>query len=146
MNLLKTWILWSMLATAGIGTTEYPTNNIQVIEAAMQAEVIPEPVQAEVIEEEPEEETIQKAFPEEDEAVEEGYVIDDEEIESCDHQYSRTRGTGGEEGDVWEYVCDKCGLTYTEPYDGPGISEGEEYPETTEDTDTTENITEETEE
>lgn len=146
MNLLKTWILWSMLATAGIGTTEYPTNNIQVIEAAMQAEVIPEPVQAEVIEEEPEEETIQKAFPDEDADPEGEYVIDDEEIESCDHQYSRIRGTGGEEGDVWEYSCELCGLTYTEPYDGRGISEDEEATETTEDSDTTENIMEETEE
>ena len=56
--------------------------------------------------------------PEDPAKPEDEFVIDDSVIESCDHVYTRTHGTGGEEGDVWEYVCDKCGYTYFEPYDG----------------------------
>lgn len=57
--------------------------------------------------------------PEDDpEKPEDEFVIDNSEIESCDHSYTRIHGTGGEEGDVWEYSCDKCGDVYFEPYDG----------------------------
>lgn len=56
--------------------------------------------------------------PEDDpEKPEDEFVIDNSEIESCDHVYTRIHGTGGEEGDVWEYSCDKCGDVYFEPYD-----------------------------
>ena len=49
---------------------------------------------------------------------EDEFVIDNSEIESCDHVYTRIHGTGGEEGDVWEYSCDKCGDVCFGPYDG----------------------------
>ena len=41
-------------------------------------------------------------------------VVDDELIESCDHDFCKTPGYGGEEGDVWEYTCNKCGYSYYE--------------------------------
>lgn len=55
------------------------------------------------------------------------FVIDNSVIESCDHVYTRTHGTGGEEGDVWEYSCDKCGVVYFEPYVDPECDEIEEH-------------------
>lgn len=59
---------------------------------------------------------------------EDEFVIDNSEIESCDHVYTRIHGTGGEEGDVWEYSCDKCGDVYFEPYGGSeGCVEPEEH-------------------
>lgn len=65
---------------------------------------------------------------------EDEFVIDNSVIESCDHVYTRTHGTGGEEGEVWEYVCKKCGYTYFEPYEcvdteADGEMEEHEIPE-----------------
>ena len=41
-------------------------------------------------------------------------VVDDEVIELCNHDFCKTPGYGGEEGDVWEYTCNKCGYSYYE--------------------------------
>lgn len=105
----------------------------------LKAEVITEPeepIQAESVTESSTEDAIEKedtlrsdnksaqkeeaaTDPEDDpEKPEDEFVIDNSEIESCDHSYTRIHGTGGEEGDVWEYSCDKCGDVYFEPYDG----------------------------
>ena len=72
--------------------------------------------------------------PEDPAKPEDEIVIDDSVIESCDHLYTRIHGTGGEEGDVWEYVCKKCGYTYFEPYEcvdteADGEMEEHEIPE-----------------
>lgn len=53
---------------------------------------------------------------------EEPYEIDDEEIDECNHKFSKSLATGGEEGDVWQYTCDDCGYTYLEPYE-PEVTE-----------------------
>ena len=52
-----------------------------------------------------------KSIVESDEADDE-VVVDDELIETCDHDFCKTPGYGGEEGDVWEYTCNKCGYSY----------------------------------
>ena len=64
----------------------------------------------------------------EPEKPEDDFVIDNSKIESCDHTYERIRGSGGEEGEVWQYTCTKCGDTYFEPYDRPEeYVDSEEY-------------------
>lgn len=136
MDFLKHLAIFSMLATAGIPATEVYIPEPQVIEAdPLQAEVI-----TEVAEEAPKEEPVKKdqnkqEVPEpEEEASEEPCTIDNEKIELCDHTYTRVHGTGGEEGDVWEYICDLCGDTYFEPYDEPDetMLEIDEDPDNTE--------------
>lgn len=132
MKLIKLWLLWSMVSTTGLAVT--PTTQ-QINEQ-------PRPIEAEVIEEiAPDNETDEsdknnepnkhddtakpkdKPKPaDEDTATEEPYEIDDEEIDECDHKFSRSLATGGEEGDVWQYVCDDCGYTYFEPYE-PEVTE-----------------------
>ena len=144
MEFLKHLIIFSMLATAGIPATD--TYIPQVIEAEpLQAEVITE---AEVPEEESvekEQKTVEKA-PKPEEAAPDEHIIDDEEIGLCDHIYTRVRGTGGEEGEVWEYTCDLCGDTYFEPYDGPDDIT-DEIEEELDDTEPAgEDVTDETEE
>ena len=127
MKILKMWLLWSMITMAGVlyaGSVQ-----AEQVEQTAKQETASEPLKAEVIAE-PKSEPIEAeviAEPEEPEArlpekpeakVEESYVveIDDDEIESCDHEYTRVHGAGGEEGDVWEYTCGKCGYTYYEPH------------------------------
>ena len=125
METLKTWLLWSMLATFGLSNvdgvqaeqTAPPMAQVQeVVSEPLSPEPVTEPdsepIKAETITEHVEKEPEKEPEPEE-------YIIDNSVIESCDHKYTRVHGTGGEEGDVWEYVCDKCGDTYFEPYDGP---------------------------
>ena len=128
MEMLKTWLLWSMLATFGLSNVDTvgaeqaapPVVQVQeVVSEPLSAEPViepdSEPIKAETITEhvgkEPEKE------PEESEVDTDECVIDNSVIESCDHKYTRAHGTGGEEGDVWEYSCDKCGDVYFEPYD-----------------------------
>ena len=117
MEFLKHLVIFSMLATAGIPDAKTYIPETQTIEAEpLQAEVIIEPLQAESIEEE--KKPIKNDQAEED-TDSDSCVIDDEKVESCDHAYTRIHGTGGEEGDVWEYICDLCGDTYFESYDEP---------------------------
>ena len=137
MKLIKLWLLWSMVSTTGLAVT--PTTQ-QINEQ-------PRPIEAEVIEEsatdnetnesdksnEPNkhddtskpkakqkpanEETPSEESTTEESTTEEPYEIDDKEIGECSHEFSRSLATGGEEGDVWQYVCDDCGYTYFEPYE-----------------------------
>lgn len=137
MKLIKLWLLWSMVSTTGLAVT--PTTQ-QINEQ-------PRPIEAEVIEEsstnnetnesdkdnEPNkhdntakpkdkqkpanEETLS-----EESTTEEPYEIDDKEIGECNHKFSKSLATGGEEGDVWQYVCDDCGYTHFEPYE-PEVTE-----------------------
>ena len=127
MNLVKLWLLWSMVSTTGLAVT--PTTQ-QINEQ-------PLPIEAEVIEEsatdnetdEPNKNNKPNKHndtakpkdkpksPDEEPTTEESYEIDDEEIDECNHNFSRSLATGGEEGDVWQYVCDDCGYTYFEPYE-----------------------------
>lgn len=60
-------------------------------------------------------------YTDEFEDLEVDVVIDNDEIEECFHEYVRSRGTGGEEGDVWDYVCIKCGYSYYEPRYDEGL-------------------------
>ena len=130
MEMLKTWLLWSMLATFGLSNVDGvqaeqvapPVVQVQeVVAEPLSTEPVTEPdsepIKAETITEHVEKEPEKE--PEESEVDTDECVIDNSVIESCGHEYTRTHGTGGEEGDVWEYVCDKCGDTYFEPYDGP---------------------------
>ena len=132
MKLIKLWLLWSMVSTTGLAVT--PTTQ--------QIDEQPRPIEAEVIEESaPDNETnesdkdnepnkhVNTAKPKdkqkpanEETPSEEPYEIDDEEIDECNHNFSRSLATGGEEGDVWQYVCDDCGYTYFEPYE-PEVTE-----------------------
>ena len=133
MNLIKLWLLWSMVSTTGLAVT--PTTQ-QINEQ-------PLPIEAEVIEEDAADNEAtnltsltktnehnkstktdntnkpkDKPKPADEEpTTEESYEIDDEEIDACSHEFSRSLATGGEEGDVWQYVCDDCGYTYFEPYE-----------------------------
>lgn len=115
----------------------------------LKAEIITEPedsIRAETITESASKDTVEKedtlknnnksekkenaaSDPEDEPAKpEDEFIIENSVIESCDHVYTRTHGTGGEEGDVWEYSCDKCGDVYFEPYDRPEeYDEPEEY-------------------
>ena len=123
MKILNTWIMWSMVSMLGVpysGSVQVEqiepatyTMELETEIEPLKAEPITEPIKAEVIVDEPET-TVEVS----DVEVSEVYEIDNEVLETCDHEYTRTHGTGGEEGDVWEYVCDKCGDTYFEPYDG----------------------------
>ena len=128
MEMLKTWLLWSMLATFGLSNVDGvqaeqdapPVVQVQeVVAEPLSAEPViepdSEPIKAETITEHVEKEPEKE--PEESEADTDECVIDNSVIESCDHKYTRTHGTGGEEGDVWEYVCSECGDTYFEPYE-----------------------------
>ena len=132
MKLIKLWLLWSMVSTTGLAVT--PTTQ-QINEQ-------PRPIEAEVIEEsatdnetdesdknnEPnkhddtakpkaKQKPANEETPSEEPTTEESYEIDNEEIDACSHEFSRSLATGGEEGDVWQYVCDDCGYTYFEPYE-----------------------------
>ena len=125
MEMLKTWLLWSMLATFGLSNVDTVGDEQDAPPVVQVQEVVAEPLSAEpVIEPDSEPiktETITEHVGEEPEKEPEPeeYAIDNSVIESCSHEYTRTHGTGSEEGDVWEYVCDKCGDTYFKPYDGP---------------------------
>lgn len=136
MEMLKTWLLWSMLATFGLSNADGvqaeqvapPVVQVQeVVSKPLSAEPViepdSEPIKAETITEHVEKE------PEESEVDTDECVIDNSVIESCDHKYTRAHGTGGEEGDVWEYVCSECGDTYFEPYDGPDDTVDYDYSE-----------------
>lgn len=138
MKIIKLWLLWSMVSATGLAVT--PTTQ-QINEQ-------PRPIEAEVIEENaPDNETNESnqsnknnehdkstktnntnkpkdkpKAPDEGTSTEEPYEIDDEEIDECDHKFSRSLATGGEEGDVWQYTCDDCGYTYFEPYE-PEVTE-----------------------
>lgn len=137
MKLIKLWLLWSMVSTTGLAVT--PTTQ--------QIDEQPRPIEAEVIEESaPDNETNEsdkdnepnkhdntakpkdkqkpanEETPSEETSSEETYEIDNEEIDECNHNFSRSLATGGEEGDVWQYVCDDCGYTYFEPYE-PEVTE-----------------------
>lgn len=132
MKLIKLWLIWSMVSTTGLAVT--PTTQ-QINEQ-------PRPIEAEVIEEsatdnetnesdkdnEPnkhddtskpkaKQKPANEETPSEEPATEEPYEIDDKEIDECNHKFSKSLATGGEEGDVWQYVCDDCGYTYFEPYE-----------------------------
>lgn len=119
MNLLKLLVFIGIITMSETPQTEYLPMNVdtyteqETFPEPIKAEAITEPIKAEVIAEDPE--TTVKVS---DAEVSEIYEIDNEMLETCDHEYSKTMGTGGEEGDVWEYVCDKCGDTYYEPYEG----------------------------
>lgn len=128
MEMLKTWLLWSMLATFGLSNVDgvqaeqaaSPVVQVQeVVTEPLSAEPVieldSEPIKAETITEHVEKEP----EPEEPEVDTDEYIVNNSAIESCDHKYTRVHGTGGEDGDVWEYVCSECGDTYFEPYDGP---------------------------
>ena len=141
MEMLKTWLLWSMLATFGLSNVDgvqaeqAAPSVVQVQEAVSEPlstepviEPDSEPIKAETITERAEKEPEKKPEPEKDPEPEE-CVIDNSAIESCDHKYTRVHGTGGEEGDVWEYVCSECGDTYFEPYDGPDDTIDYDYSE-----------------
>ena len=142
MEMLKTWLLWNMLATFGlpnVNTVEAeqaapPVVQIQeVVTEPLSADPVMEPdlepIKAETITEHVEKEPEKKPEPEESEIDTDECVIDNSVIESCDHKYTGTHGTGGEEGDVWEYVCSECGDTYFEPYDGPDDTIDYDYSE-----------------
>ena len=131
MEMLKTWLLWSMLATFGLSNVdgvqaEQAAPSVvqvqEVVAEPLSAEPViepdSEPIKAETITEHVKKEPEKKPEPEESEIDTDECVINNSVIESCDHVYTRIHGTGGEEGDVWEYSCDKCGDVYFEPYDG----------------------------
>lgn len=116
MKILNTWLMWSMVTMLGVPYSgSVQVEQIEPATYTMELETETEPLKAEPITEpEPKENT---ETLDSDVDLDE-YIIDNEVLETCDHEYTRTHGTGGEEGDVWEYVCDKCGYTYFEPYDG----------------------------
>ena len=142
MEMLKTWLLWSMLATFGLSNVDgvqaeqAAPSVVQVQEVVVESlsaepviEPDSEPIKAETITEHVEKEPEKKPEPEESEIDTDECVINNSVIESCDHKYTRAHGTGGEEGDVWEYVCSECGDTYFEPYDGPDDTIDYDYSE-----------------
>ena len=111
------------------------TTGLAVTPTTQQINEQPLPIEAEIIEEDAtdnetnesnqSDKTNNTNKPEpadEETSSEESYEIDDEEIDECNHNFSRSFATGGEEGDVWEYVCDNCGYTYLEPYE-PEVTE-----------------------
>ena len=132
MKLIKLWLLWSMVSTTGLAVT--PTTQ-QINEQ-------PRPIEAEVIEESATDNETNESDKDnepnkhddtskpkakqkpanEEPTTEEPYEIDDKEIDECNHKFSKSLATGGEEGDVWQYTCDDCGYTYLEPYE-PEVTE-----------------------
>lgn len=64
---------------------------------------------------------VQTKFTTESNNINNEVEIDDEVIELCNHDFCKTAGTGGEEGDVWDYVCIKCGYSYYEPRYDEGL-------------------------
>ena len=132
MKLIKLWLLWSMVSTTGLTVT--PTT--QHINEQ------PRPIEAEVIEESATDNETNESDKDnepnkhddtskpkakqkpanEEPTTEEPYEIDDKEIDECNHKFSKSLATGGEEGDVWQYTCDDCGYTYLEPYE-PEVTE-----------------------
>ena len=132
MKLIKLWLLWSMVSTTGLAVT--PTTQ-QINEQTR-------PIEAEVIEESATDNETNESDKDnepnkhddtskpkakqkpanEEPTTEEPYEIDDKEIDECNHKFSKSLATGGEEGDVWQYTCDDCGYTYLEPYE-PEVTE-----------------------
>ena len=127
MKFIKLWLLWSMASTTGLAVTP-TTQQINEQPCPIEAEVIEGSATDNETDESDKDNEPNKhddtAKPKakqkpanEETPSEEPYEIDDEEIDACSHEFSRSLATGGEEGDVWQYVCDDCGYTYFEPYE-----------------------------